>query len=126
MNNYFNEDELECHCCHTLKISPILLQRLNKLRELWGKPINVSAAYRCPKHNAEVCGSPNSQHLIGNAADIYVGDVNKRDTKEYHKFYGFILGTRLFDGVGYYEEQEFVHIDVRDYGKSPNKYQWKG
>ncbi len=124
--DYFTNKELECHCCHTLKISSVLRQRLNKLRELWGQPIYISDAYRCLTHNIEVGGSPNSQHLIGNAADIYVGDVNKRDTKEYHKFYGFVLGTRLFDGVGYYEKQEFVHVDVRDGGLHPNKYQWEG
>lgn len=126
MKNYFSMNELECKCCHKIICSTTLKDRLNKLRELWGEPIYVSDAYRCPSHNREVHGSPNSQHVCGTAADIYVGDVNKRDTKEYHKFYGFVLGSQLFDGVGYYPNEEFVHVDVRDDGKSPNKYQWKG
>ena len=45
---------------------------LDPLRELLGKPINVSSGYRCKALNAKVGGSKTSQHMKGQAADIYL------------------------------------------------------
>lgn len=71
---YFDESEQVCKCCGmgADKISPVLLNRLDRLRETYGKPIYVSCMYRCPDHNAKVGGVSNSQHVLGAAADIYV------------------------------------------------------
>ena len=135
MKNYFSDRELECHCekcsgAHTsLNINPLFLHRLNLLRDMWGGPINVSDAYRCKEHNAEVGGSPNSQHLYGNAADIYVGepyDFSKEAHEEYKRFYKFILDSKLFDGIGNYPNGLFVHVDLRSGGTEINKYRWDG
>lgn len=43
---------------------------LDPLRKLYNKPIKVTSGYRCPKLNAAVGGSQNSQHMRGEAADI--------------------------------------------------------
>lgn len=43
---------------------------LDPLREAWGQPIVVDSGYRCPKLNKAVKGAANSQHLLGQAADI--------------------------------------------------------
>lgn len=45
---------------------------LDPLRELLGKPINVSSGYRCKALNSKVGGSKTSQHMKGQAADIYL------------------------------------------------------
>lgn len=56
---------------------------LDPLREAWGKPIKVNSGYRCPQLNQEVGGSPSSQHMKGEAADITVG--NRADNRRlYH------------------------------------------
>lgn len=47
---------------------------LDPLREAWGKPIHVNSGYRCPRLNKEVGGSPSSQHMKGQAADITTGN----------------------------------------------------
>ena len=53
---------------------------LEKVREVWGKPIYVNSGYRCEKLNRLVGGAVNSQHKIGKAADITTGSIegNKR------------------------------------------------
>lgn len=53
---------------------------LEKVREIWGKPIYVNSGYRCEKLNRLVGGAVNSQHKIGKAADITTGSIegNKR------------------------------------------------
>ncbi len=43
---------------------------LDPLREKYGKSIKVNSGYRCPRHNEEVLGARNSQHMKGEAADI--------------------------------------------------------
>jgi zinc D-Ala-D-Ala carboxypeptidase len=53
---------------------------LDKVRELWKAPITVSSGFRCPELNKLVKGSPTSQHMRGEAADISAGSpaLNKR------------------------------------------------
>ena len=43
---------------------------LDPLREAWGAPIIVTSGYRCAALNKAVGGVKNSQHLLGEAADI--------------------------------------------------------
>ena len=43
---------------------------LDPLRLSWGRPIVVTSGYRCPKLNKAVNGAANSQHRLGQAADI--------------------------------------------------------
>lgn len=117
---HFTLSEFRCKHCGELPpagMNPVLLERLDKLREMYGAPIYVSCGYRCPIHNTEVGGVSNSQHVLGTAADIYI-DGN------YNDFYNLVINSALFDGVGYYPNSEFVHVDVRDNGVNPNYYRW--
>ena len=73
---FFKEKELCCKCCGQLpphireNIEALVDNVLDPAREKLGKPIIVNSGYRCPKHNAEVGGVKNSQHMKGEAADI--------------------------------------------------------
>jgi len=115
MAKYFSEKEFACKCCGKININPLLIEKLDKLRSIYGNPIYVSCGYRCPDHNREVGGVENSQHTLGNAADIYV-DGN------YEEFFRLVLDSCLFNGVGYYPNELFVHVDIR--GGKPNEYRW--
>ena len=122
MSKYFNRHEIMCHCgCRQGEniVNPILLESLDELRERYGRPIYVECMYRCPAHNYAVGGVLNSQHIYGNAADIWVDG-------DYEEFYNFVIESKLFDGVGYYPNDEFVHVDVRSGGTEPNGYWWCG
>lgn len=48
---------------------------LDPLREHYGKAIHVNSGYRCPKLNEVVGGSANSQHMKGEAADLFLPSV---------------------------------------------------
>jgi hypothetical protein len=45
---------------------------LEKVRAHFGMPIYISSGYRCPRLNAKVGGVTTSQHTKGQAADIYI------------------------------------------------------
>ncbi len=50
---------------------------LEPLREQVKEPVIISSGYRCPALNRVVGGSNTSQHMKGEACDIYVEDVQK-------------------------------------------------
>ena len=81
-----------------------LIDQLERLRFLVGKPIIILSGYRCPKHNREVGGAPTPQHLYGRAADIRVEGMSSLEL--------FLEALRCeFGGIGLYPN--FVHVDVR-------------
>lgn len=88
----------------------VALYKINKLRELWGKPIILNSAHRCRKHNMEVGGAINSMHL----RIAFDCRMPKEEQQEFIE-----LAQKIgFTGIGVYEN--FVHLDL---GK---KRKWKG
>ena len=98
MSKYFEKEELvrcfrengarckECRLAQPAKQLPYGIEEniqalvsnvLEPARERLGKPIVVNSGFRCPVHNAAVGGVANSQHMMGEAADLCCAD-NKR------------------------------------------------
>ena len=46
------------------------MERLDEIREKYGKPIIITSGYRCQELNEKVGGKSNSFHLKGLAADL--------------------------------------------------------
>lgn len=74
IGTYFDDYEFACKCGrhgydsdgHPILdhiIDKRLVDVLDAIRERIGKPIEVLSGYRCPEHNVEVGGVPNSQHV---------------------------------------------------------------
>lgn len=80
---HFREREFVCKCCGQLppavreNIVALVDNVLDPAREQFGGPVVVNSGYRCPKHNLAVGGVVNSQHMMGEAADLCCAD-NKR------------------------------------------------
>lgn len=51
-------------------IRPELLDALERVRAMYGKPMRITSGYRCAFHNAEIGGARFSAHKEGKAADI--------------------------------------------------------
>jgi hypothetical protein len=47
-----------------------LMDGLEGIRLMLGKPIHINSGYRCPALNKAVGGAANSAHMAGNAADF--------------------------------------------------------
>ena len=92
-----------------------LVDVLDKIRERVGRPVYIESGYRCEDHNREVGGVPNSQHVLGTAADITVDDISVDELADIAKECGA-------DGVGRYYGLQFVHIDVRGYDAEWEQY----
>ena len=117
---YFDDEEFACRHCGELPkegMNEVLLKKLDQLRDYVGYPIYVSSGYRCEVHNRNEGGVDNSQHLLGNAADIYCNYILAEELADYAEQFGF-------DGIGLYVEDGFVHVDCRNDGATPNYYRW--
>lgn len=103
----FTPQELACRGTGTLRIDDASLDMLQRLRDRLGVPMIVTSGYRSPQHNAAVGGAPASQHLLGKAFDISMGNIDPRE---------FELAARAvgFKGIGRYPRSNFIHVDNRD------------
>ena len=119
IGTYFDDYEFACKCGrhgydsdgHPILdhvIDKRLVDVLDAIRERIGQPIEVLSGYRCPEHNAEVGGVPNSQHVEGTAADITYDGIDVDYLAQVAEECGA-------DGIGCYYHQDFVHVDVRGY-----------
>ena len=114
LTSNFSLEEFECKCgCEMpefVKKNIIeLAENLQVLRDAVGR-LDLTNAYRCKYHNADVGGSVNSQHLKGKAADIKSKTLSPNEiavrTNDLMKNESFKLG-----GIGIYNT--FTHVDIR-------------
>lgn len=105
----FNLREFACKHCGAVKVHPKLVKLLQELRDVLGKPLWFTSAYRCPEHNARVGGARNSRHLTGEAVDIpvYITGLSYAALFELVKELGFT-------GIGVNKTKGFIHVDVRE------------
>ena len=86
---------------------------LDPLRDKYGYPIHVSSGYRCPRLNKAVGGEKTSQHLTGEAADIYVG--NPRDKAMLFSMIYYLLPyDQLIWERGDDNAPAWIHVSYRE------------
>lgn len=104
---YFKISEFRCKCgCGNVLYAYELLDVLEDVREHFNVPVIINSAYRCLTHNKAVGGSPLSQHMNGNAADIVVKGINPKRVADY-------LESKYPNRYGLGRYKSFTHIDVR-------------
>ena len=109
LSAHFQRREFACHCgCGFDTIDADTLRVLEAVREHFAAPVIVTSAARCREHNASVGGAPNSQHLVGRAADIQVKGATPEAV---HDFIALRFPTA---SLGLY--LTFVHVDTRTNG----------
>ena len=86
-----------------------LAENLQVIRDVVGK-LNLTNAYRCKEHNADVGGATNSQHLKGKAADV---KSKEYDVLEVSKIIEGLIKSEKIEqgGIGIYNT--FTHYDIR-------------
>lgn len=98
------------------RLNLLMEECLDKVREMWGKPIGVNSGYRSPELNRVIGGAKNSQHMRGEAADINTGSKEGN-----RKLFDLIVASdipfdQLIDESGY----RWLHIS---YCQSYNRKQ---
>jgi Uncharacterized protein conserved in bacteria len=101
----FSPQELASKREGELMIDEDALDKLQKLRNILGKPLVVTSAYRSEAHNRKVGGAPNSQHRKAKAFDIVMANHDPAHFESAAKAVGFT-------GIGHYPKSGFMHIDT--------------
>ena len=110
LSEHFDTDidtRFKCRCCGKFIHNQHLINELEIVRAVWGKPIHIISGTRCHAYNEQVGGAKESRHLTGEAADIKVEDIDPYEV--YHTL------CKLHPdryGIGCYHT--FTHFDVRD------------
>ena len=81
-----------------------LADRMEAVRALFGRAIEITSAYRNPTVNAAVGGVPNSAHAQGHAADFHVDGMNDLDVARAIRDSGLKFDQLI------YEKNRCVHI----------------
>lgn len=109
---YFDRSEFKCKCggkyCNGYPVEPDerMVRIAEQLRKNLGVPITVISGLRCKTWNAIQDGVSNSQHMYGEAADIYAKGVSQsRVEAELDK----ICGVRYHYAI---KGSNNVHFDV--------------
>ena len=125
LSKHFDASEFVCHCCGRGSVDKRLIELLEELRAKAGSPIHINCGYRCPKHNAEVGGVPNSQHALGTAADIFIPALSFDKARQ-------LVASLPFDGTGFYPPLDtspsslwFIHVDTRNGGIGSHIEWWE-
>lgn len=107
MTPHFSADELRCKCgCGMLPMQDFM-DKIDRLRVAYGKPLGVTSAARCPAHNAkESRTGTTGPHTTGRAIDFR---VERGDAFRLAKL-AFEHG---FTGIGFQQKGSgrFLHID---------------
>lgn len=85
-------------------------KKLDVIRELLGKPINISSGYRCLELNSKIGSKPSSQHTKGEAVDF-----TSKEFGSPKQIVSHILSNNIeFDQL-ILEYDSWVHISFVDY-----------
>lgn len=109
VSEHFSLSEATCHCgCGQATIDKKLYEILELFRSYIGdKPMITHCINRCQKHNKNVGGVKNSQHVGGHAWDGHVAGLT---TKELHELaLSAYKNNILPGGLGLYDWG--IHID---------------
>lgn len=126
ISNQTKEEQILCinpSVIHKLLDLYLEMERIN----LDPKAIKVISGFRHPHENNRVKGARGSRHLIGDALDIKVGDVDKNgkiEKEDKWKVYK-ILNEKVIgntSGIGRYPKSQVLHFDVRGYGARWDSY----
>ena len=104
------------------KLKRLATDILQPIRDAWKAPIVITSGYRCPKLNAAVGGAKNSQHAVGEAADIRTVSDSKAENKKLFNVIlklvqkGEIKVGQLIDEYGY----DWVHVSLPRTNGKPN------
>ena len=93
-------------------VSAMAAYRLNQFKLSLPYPSQITSAWRSPEHNKSVGGSKSSRHLKGLAFDIQIADPKFFESRRMSLYVDLARRTG-FKGVGLYEGEKIIHVDVR-------------
>jgi len=114
---FFVREEFRCQCggryCNGFPAEPkeALVRIADRLRRNLGVPVTVVSGLRCRQHNADVGGVANSQHMYGEAADLYFYGVSPNAALAWLKGQPEVRYAYRIEGCNN------IHFDIQPVGR---------
>lgn len=114
LDNTPNEEEKE-------KLKHLAINILQPIRDAWRSPIIVNSAYRSEAVNKAVGGVKNSQHRLGEAADITIG--SKERNKKLFNFIVKLINQKKINVGQLIDEYNYswIHVSLPRINKPNNQ-----
>ena len=100
--------DFTCSCCGEVKVEPRLLEALEAMQTLAGRPIIIRDGYRCILRHLGMDGTTGSEHTQGKAADVGCPGLSLQQLYELAEQ----VPEFAHGGIGVYDDG-FVHVDLR-------------
>jgi zinc D-Ala-D-Ala carboxypeptidase len=102
----FGPEEFRCKHTGKLHMHAGFMDRLQRLRTAYGKPMRITSGYRSPEHPIESAKAQPGAHATGRACDVAVQGSDALRL--------IVLAERLgFTGIGVQQKGtgRFIHLD---------------
>lgn len=115
----FSEQEFACSETGECNMRKTFMDKLQALRNDYGKPMTITSGYRSPKHSIEVSKASPGVHTRGLAVDIA---CNGQQAYEILK----LAYKHGFKGIGVSQKgsARFVHLDTWTGSPRPNMWSY--
>jgi|TARA_R100000093_G_scaffold29064_2_gene16008 uncharacterized protein YcbK (DUF882 family) len=105
----FTYNELKCRGTGICDMSPSFLERLQLIRDDFGRPLNPSSGFRAPEWNEKVSSTGRTgPHTTGHAVDIQIFGAEALELIKIAQAHGITgIGFKLHGPRG----KRFIHLD---------------
>lgn len=115
----FSKKEFDCQHTGRNQMKESFMDKLQQLRDVYGKPMVITSGYRDPSHPIESRKATPGAHSFGVACDVAVHGENARELVG--------LAIRLgFTGIGIKQKgdysKRFIHLDIAPPDKFPRPW----
>lgn len=121
---HFKAREFSCKCmyqiCTTQNLSKDLVDKLELVRERFGKAIKITSGCRCEAHNDAEGGKTKSKHLFTDTVECIAADIAPYDLKDLDSLYTICYD--VFQALG--KAKTFIHVDLRPAKADGSKTLW--
>jgi hypothetical protein len=93
-------------CDHPSAISPALVAKLDKIRDLIGKPFTILSGTRCERYNRKFGGKLRSSH-VPRKGTSFAADISCPDAA--FRFAFLAAALPMFNRIGL--GKDFIHVD---------------
>ena len=128
LSAHFSVKEFACPCCGACNVDKRLLDLLEAMRADLGRPLVITSGCRCPAHNREIGGAPNSEHIAWRKEPGVEAFCTAADLKAPSSAARFDLVRAALDAgcerIGVYAHKAIVHVGVADDEAHPTHVLW--
>ena len=115
----FSAKEFDCTHCGKNEMRADFMERLQALRNAYGKPMRITSGFRCAEHPIEAKKAKPGSHASGCACDIGI------DGPDAHQLLSIALQLG-FTGIGVQQKGSgrFIHLDTLTSGVRPTVWSY--